>query len=48
MISDTSKALDLNKNYVKALYRRAKAYEEIGELEKCLEGTFQVLILSNY
>lgn len=30
------------------MYRRAKAYEEIGELEKCLEGIFPVVFFYGF
>ncbi|XP_015917622.1 mitochondrial import receptor subunit TOM70 [Parasteatoda tepidariorum] len=37
VINDTTKALEHNKTYLKALYRRAKAYETTAQLHKCLE-----------
>ncbi|KAH6931323.1 hypothetical protein HPB50_023524 [Hyalomma asiaticum] len=43
-------AIDLNFQYVKALHRRAKAYEIVNELDKCLEGkrqrTFEAKLLT--
>lgn len=38
VIEDCSKALELNSKYVKALFRRAKAFEMVQEKMKCLEG----------
>ena len=37
-MSDCSKALELNPRYVKALFRRAKAYEMMNQKMQCLEG----------
>lgn len=34
----TSLALELNKLYTKAISRRSRAYEELKEYRKCLEG----------
>ncbi|KFM58121.1 Mitochondrial import receptor subunit TOM70, partial [Stegodyphus mimosarum] len=48
VINDTTKALEYNKSYVKALFRRAKAYEELGELQKCLEDVTAVCMLDGF
>ncbi|KAJ8034613.1 Mitochondrial import receptor subunit TOM70 [Holothuria leucospilota] len=48
VIEDCSKALDLNPKYVKALFRRAKAYEMVEEKMKCLEDTTAVCILEGF
>lgn len=42
VVTDCTKALDLNSKYIKALFRRAKAYEQKGDLTSCLEGTFNL------
>jgi len=36
-VRDSTKAIDLNPPYVKALLRRAKLYEELEQLDKALE-----------
>jgi hypothetical protein len=38
VIKETSAALKLNPNYVKALHRRSKSYKVTGCLEEALEG----------
>lgn len=38
MIQDCSQAVELNPCYVKALFRRAKALEKLGNKKECLEG----------
>ena len=38
VVGDCTKALDLNSKYIKALFRRAKAFEQKGDLTSCLEG----------
>ena len=38
VIEECTKAIDLNQRYVKALHRRAKAFDKIGKKENCLEG----------
>ncbi|XP_064472128.1 mitochondrial import receptor subunit TOM70-like [Ornithodoros turicata] len=48
VILDCSKAIELNKTYVKALQRRAKAYELKDELKKCLEDITAVCILEGF
>ncbi|KAH7951045.1 hypothetical protein HPB52_004523 [Rhipicephalus sanguineus] len=45
VIADCTKAIDLNFQYVKALHRRAKAYEVVNELDKCLEDITGMCIL---
>ncbi|XP_057676314.1 tetratricopeptide repeat protein 1 [Corythoichthys intestinalis] len=42
-ISDCSRALELNPDYVKALLRRAELYEQTEQLEKALEDYQKVL-----
>ena len=37
-MSDCSKALELNSSYMKALFRRSKAYENMDQKMQCLEG----------
>ncbi|KAL3213295.1 hypothetical protein MRX96_035530 [Rhipicephalus microplus] len=48
VITDCTKAIDLNFQYVKALHRRAKAYEVVNELDKCLEDITAVCILEGF
>ncbi|PIK43239.1 putative mitochondrial import receptor subunit TOM70 [Apostichopus japonicus] len=48
VIEDCSKALELNSKYVKALFRRAKAFEMVQEKMKCLEDTTAVCILEGF
>ena len=43
VVADCCKALENNKKYTKALFRRGKAYESLGNLTKCLEGKFHIL-----
>lgn len=38
VVEDCNNALELNNRYVKALFRRAKAFEMMNEKLKCLEG----------
>ena len=45
MIQDCSEALKYNSKYIKALHRRAKAYQVTKELESCLEDITAVCIL---
>lgn len=45
---DCSKALDLNPRYVKALHRRARAYDHLKELENCLEDVTATCILEGF
>lgn len=45
---DCSSALDLNPRYVKALHRRARAYEHLKELENCLEDITATCILEGF
>ncbi|KAM7314651.1 mitochondrial import receptor subunit TOM70 isoform X1 [Ixodes scapularis] len=48
VISDCSRAIELNGTYIKALHRRAKAYELVDELKKCLEDITAVCILEGF
>lgn len=45
---DCTKALEMNPKYVKALHRRARAYENSKELELCLEDVTAVAILEGF
>lgn len=45
---DCTKALELNPKYIKALHRRARAYENLKELELCLEDVTAVAILEGF
>lgn len=38
MIEDCNSAIELNNKYTKALFRRAKAYEQLNRLSESLEG----------
>lgn len=42
---DCTKALELNQKYIKALHRRARAYDNMKQLELCLEDVTAVAIL---
>ncbi|KAK5644199.1 hypothetical protein RI129_008044 [Pyrocoelia pectoralis] len=48
VIADTSKALEYNEKYEKALYRRAKAYEAIKDWENCLDDITAVCLLQGF
>lgn len=48
VIDDCTKALDCNPKYLKALKRRAKAYEQQKELAKSLEDTTAACILEGF
>lgn len=48
VIDDCSKALECNPKYLKALKRRAKAYEQQKELAKSLEDTTAACILEGF
>ncbi|KTF93416.1 hypothetical protein cypCar_00004812 [Cyprinus carpio] len=39
VIQDCTQAVELNPCYIKALFRRAKALEKLGNKKECLEGT---------
>lgn len=39
-IKDSTKALELNPNYVKALLRRGEAHEKLEHFEEAIAGTF--------
>jgi mitochondrial import receptor subunit TOM70 len=45
---DCTNALELNAKYIKALHRRARAYENLKELELCLEDVTAVAILEGF
>uniref|UniRef100_A0A673H7I8 Mitochondrial import receptor subunit TOM70-like n=1 Tax=Sinocyclocheilus rhinocerous TaxID=307959 RepID=A0A673H7I8_9TELE len=45
VIQDCSQAVELNPCYVKALFRRAKALEKLGDKKECLEDVTAVCIL---
>lgn len=45
---DSTKALELNPKYIKALHRRARAYDNLKELELCLEDVTAVAILEGF
>lgn len=45
---DCTQALELNSKYTKALHRRARAYENLKELELCLEDVTAVAILEGF
>lgn len=42
---DCTKAVELNPKYVKALFRRAKAYEKLDNKKECLEGGYFSVLL---
>ncbi|KAL3266741.1 hypothetical protein HHI36_010902 [Cryptolaemus montrouzieri] len=48
VITDCSKAIELNPKYEKALYRRAKAREIIKDWENCLDDVTCVCLLQNF
>lgn len=48
MISDCTAALEQDPKYMKALQRRAKAYEQNGDLTHCLEDISAVCILEGF
>lgn len=48
VIADCTKALELNKVYEKALYRRARAEEVIKDWENCLDDITAVCLLQNF
>ncbi|KAG1696631.1 Mitochondrial import receptor subunit TOM70 [Nymphon striatum] len=48
VVEDTSKALELNTKYFKALNRRAKAYESLKQYEKCLEDVTAICIIEAF
>lgn len=45
---DCTKALELNPKYIKAIHRRARAYENSKQLELCLEDVTAVAILEGF
>ncbi|CRK86326.1 CLUMA_CG000014, isoform A [Clunio marinus] len=45
---DCTKALELNPRYIKALHRRCRAYENLKQLELCLEDVTAVAILEGF
>jgi len=48
VIDDTTKAIELMPKYVKAIARRAKAYENIGKKIECLEDVTAVCLLEGF
>eukprot|EP00058_Branchiostoma_floridae_P027975 XP_002613466.1 hypothetical protein BRAFLDRAFT_119859 [Branchiostoma floridae] len=48
VVDDCTKALELDNKYIKALFRRAKAYERIDEKKQCLEDVTAVCILEGF
>lgn len=48
VISDCTKALELNERYEKALFRRAKAEELLKDWENCLDDITAVCLLQNF
>ncbi|GIY50605.1 mitochondrial import receptor subunit TOM70 [Caerostris darwini] len=48
VVNDTTKALEYNQSYEKALFRRGRAYEELGKLELCLEDVTSALMLDGF
>lgn len=46
--ADCTKALELNAKYTKALHRRARAYDNLKQLELCLEDVTAVAILEGF
>ncbi|XP_032888515.1 mitochondrial import receptor subunit TOM70 [Amblyraja radiata] len=48
VVQDCSKAIELNPKYIKALYRRAKAYEKLDNKKECLEDVTAVCILEGF
>ncbi|XP_048396559.1 mitochondrial import receptor subunit TOM70 [Stegostoma tigrinum] len=45
---DCTKAVGLNPKYIKALYRRAKAYDKLDNKKECLEDVTAVCILEGF
>lgn len=45
---DCTKALELNQKYIKALHRRARAFENLKQFELCLEDVTAVAILEGF
>jgi len=48
VVEDSSKAIELNPRYAKALGRRARAYEALDEKLKCLEDITAVCLLDGF
>lgn len=48
LVKDCSAALDLNPKYTKALSRRAKAFQNLGQLSECLEDVTALCILEGF
>ncbi|XP_063959836.1 mitochondrial import receptor subunit TOM70-like isoform X1 [Lytechinus pictus] len=48
VVADCNNALELNSRYVKALFRRAKAFEMMNERMKCLEDATAVCLLEGF
>ena len=48
VVNDCSLAIEKNPKYTKALHRRAKAYEELGEKLSCLDDATAVCLLEQF
>lgn len=48
VIEDCTNALSIDKNYEKALSRRAKAYENLGQLQEAFEDLTSLCILQKF
>ena len=48
VVEDCTSALELNKQYIKALGRRAKAQEKLGKLTQALEDVTATCILEEF
>ncbi|XP_003742755.1 mitochondrial import receptor subunit TOM70 [Galendromus occidentalis] len=48
VLQDCTKAIELNNKYSKAYFRRAKAFEEKGELQKCVEDATVCAVLEQF
>ncbi|XP_078265714.1 mitochondrial import receptor subunit TOM70 [Rhinoraja longicauda] len=48
VVQDCTKAVEFNPKYIKALYRRAKAYDKLDNKKECLEDVTAVCILEGF
>ncbi|XP_018331748.1 mitochondrial import receptor subunit TOM70 [Agrilus planipennis] len=48
VVEDTTKALEFNPKYEKALSRRARAFESLGKLEECLDDITTVCLIQHF
>lgn len=48
LVKDCTAALELNPKYTKALSRRAKAFQNLGQLSECLEDITALCILEGF